>query len=859
MQLLQPAMIGRTLGHYLIVEQIGAGGMGVVYRAHDQDLDRDVALKVLPAGMLADEAARRRFRKEALSLAKLNHPNVATVHEFGNHDGVDFLVTEYIPGISLDSKIAGRPLDAKEVLRLGAQLAQGLAAAHEQGVVHRDLKPANVRITPDGWLKILDFGLAQLALPDASSALTVTKTGTPETTGTLPYMPPEQLRGEKTDARSDIWAAGAVLYEMCTGRRPFPETNNALLISAILNREPEPPGKLSRAVSPGLENLILKALDKDPARRYQSAREMAIDLERLTAGVSPLARPPQRKSWLRSWQGIAAAILLLAVAVLLALPGVRGRIASILSPKEVKHIAVLPFDNVGNNPGNQVLVEGLMESLTDKLSNLDAGQQSLWIVPASEVRRKKVEDPSAAFRDLGATLAVKGKVERNDQQIHLTVNLIDTKSMRQIGSVALEDRSGDFSAIQDEAVSRLARLMHLRITPEMLRETGASAAPAAYESYLKSLGYMQRYDKPGNLDLAIQALQSAVQTDPRFALGFARLGEAYRLKYQLEQNPKWIDEASAYCQKAMQLDDRLPAVYYTLGSIHRANGKHDLALQEFQHALELNPRDADAMLGLAHAYESVGRLTDAESMFKRAAALRPEFWDGYNSLGNFYDDHQRYDEAVAQYQRALQLTPDNAAVYSNLAATYIDMQKLPQAESALKKSIELSPTYPAYANLAFLYIQEQRYSEAASAAQKALQLNDQNYIVWGNLALAYRWLKQEDKARAADQRQEKLLEAQVKVRPDDALLQSALAVSYAQDKLHDKALTYLQSALALAPDNSRVLSDAGETYEDLGDRREALSYIEKSLQKGYTLDDLKRNPALQNLLSDPNFRPQAKP
>src|SRR2546426_4088480 len=222
-------LVGQVLGHYRIIEQIGAGGMGIVYRAHDEQLDRDVALKVLFAGMLADESARKRFRKEALALAKLNHPNIETVFEFGNQDDVDFLVTEYIPGITLDAKLAGGSLAETEVVRLGTQLAEGLAAAHEQGVIHRDLKPGNLRLTPDGRLKILDFGLAQLVQPPGEIDLTVSLTQAQEMRGTLPYMAPEQLRGERCDAPSDIWAVGAVLYEMASGRRPFPQPQPAEL------------------------------------------------------------------------------------------------------------------------------------------------------------------------------------------------------------------------------------------------------------------------------------------------------------------------------------------------------------------------------------------------------------------------------------------------------------------------------------------------------------------------------------------------------------------------------------------------------------------------------------------------------
>lgn len=853
-------MLARTLKHYRILEQIGAGGMGVVYRAHDEELDRDVAIKVLPPGAVAEDSAGRRFRQEALSLAKLNHPNVATVHEFSSQDGVDFLVTEYIAGLGLDAKIASRPLPMKEVVALGIQLAQGLAAAHDKHLVHHDLKPGNLRITPEGRLKILDFGLAQLAHPESDPGVAATATTSQGTIGTLPYMAPEQLRGEKAGVNSDIWSAGVVLYEMATGLLPFREANGPLVIDAILHKDPVPPSRINPQVSPGLENIILKALVKEPSKRYQSIRDLEIDLERLTAGVPPqtATRFDRIKSAATSkpaW--IAAAVLVVLGIAALSIRPIRNRLGVQLLHQE-KHIAVLPFDNIGKNPETEAVSEGLMDSMTSELSNLDVGQQSLWIVPASVVRVRKVEDPAAALRDLGATLVVKGSIQRDDQDVRLTVNLIDTKTLRQIGSASLEDRAGDLSALQNEAVVRLAKMMDIASTPGMLREPGGSVAPAAYESYLKALGYMQRYDKPGNLDSAIQALTSAVSSDPHFAVGFAALGEAYRLKYQVDHDPRWIGEASANCKRAQELDDRLPGTYVTLGRIHEDIGKHDLAVQEFQRTLDLNPRDADALSGMAHAYENAGRIADAEAAYKKAIALRPDYWDGYNSLGLFYDRQRRYDDAIAQLRHAIELTPDNAQAYFNLGAVYLDTadpKNIPAAESALRKSLALGPSYPAYANLGFLYMRQKRYAESAAMTEKALQFNDRDYLGWENLAAAYQNMGQKEKAARARAKELALLEEMAKLTPRDPQLQVNLGLLYARNRQTELAVPRLQAALVLAPDDPVVLVGAGEAYDMLGDRRQAIEFVAKAVQKGYPLDDLQHDPDAQAILSDPKFPP----
>ncbi|MGH9651217.1 MAG: protein kinase domain-containing protein, partial [Terriglobales bacterium] len=370
---------------------IGAGGMGVVYRAHDERLDRDVALKVLPAGTLADEAARKRFRKEALTLSKLNHPNIETVFDFDTENGVDFLAMELIPGATLDQKLLAGPLPEKDVLRLGQQLAEGLAAAHTEGIIHRDLKPGNLRLTPDGRLKILDFGLAKLLHPVSDVAVTASITETHAVTGTLPYMAPEQLRGEPSDARSDIWAAGAVVYEMATGRRPFPQLSGPMLIEAILHQEPQPPSTISGAVSPPLESIIVKALDKDPERRYQSAKELRVDLERLSEGarIHIRTRASRRASWKPAM--LIAALVLLAVASSLYLRSYRQ--------EPIQSLAVLPLVNASGDPNAEYFSDGVTESLINSLSQVP----DLKVIAVTSVFRYKGRetDLQRVARELG--------------------------------------------------------------------------------------------------------------------------------------------------------------------------------------------------------------------------------------------------------------------------------------------------------------------------------------------------------------------------------------------------------------------------------------------------------------------------
>ncbi len=879
---------GDLVGNYKILGLAGSGGMGVVYRALDVKLERTVALKFLPEHLVASAEDKERFLREARTASSLDHANIGVIYGMEEHDGRSFIVMAYYVGETLARKLLRGPLPVPDAVNIAIQMTEGLAAAHAGAVVHRDIKPSNVILTQRGVIKVVDFGLARLASSTGS-------TQSMSTAGTIGYMSPEQTTGQPgVDQRTDIWAIGIVLAEMLTGKNPFQRESPAATIFAILNEPPRPMDE----VPLDLLRIIYHALSKDPATRYHSCREMLTDLQearsqlvpapasspaaRTPSGVHPpsgprpstltakdlreqierasrpmwgtTAPPPRSPRWL-----VALGTVAIVAAVLSFLPPVRDRISGWFARTE-DHIAVLPFENVGSDPANEAVSAGLMDSLASRLTNLEVGKQSLWVVPASEVRRLKISDPPSALRELGATVAIEGSLLREGQTIHLTVNLINTRSLRQIGSFMLEDRAGDFSSLEDEAVARVAKLMRIDVTPEMLRAMGGAVNAGAYESYLKALGYTQRFDKAGNLDLAITALESAVKVDPRFALAYAQLGEAYRLKYQLDKNTKWIDEALANCNKAVQLDDRLPAVYATLGHIHRSTGKYDLALQEYQRALQLDPHSPDAQSGLAQSYESAGRTADAEAAFRKAIALRPDSWSGYNQLAVFLYNHQRYDEAIAQYKHAIQLTPDNAPLYLNLGAVYSDMgeRHFADAEQMYRKSIALDPSYGAFANLGYLYLQEKKYAEAADIEQKALQLNDRDYLVWGNLAFAYEGLQDKDKAGKARDRELALLEQTAQANPRDAVAQSILGLLYAKKKLREEAVSHIQSALALSPDDANVLENVGEAYEDLGDRKQALQYIEKSLQKGYSLADLKSIPDLEGLLSDPNFHASGK-
>jgi serine/threonine protein kinase/tetratricopeptide (TPR) repeat protein len=865
-------------GNYRILGIAGSGGMGVVYRALDLRLERVVALKFLPPELNASPSDKERFLREARTASSLDHPNIGVVHGVEETaDGRTFIIMAFYEGASLAEHIRRGPLPKPQAVAIAAQMARGLAEAHVRGIVHRDIKPSNVMLTASGLIKIVDFGLAHVVTAQTASIAGIS--------GTMAYMSPEQALGHAVDHRCDIWALGVLLAEMLTGVHPFHGETIPSVLFNVLNAAPQNIG----ALDPSLQQVIYRALTKDAARRYPSCAEFLSDLEsagdassvsdkllanssisdrrsaqirRARAGASSSIWKPAASR--RTPLTLASAFLLLVmigIAVWL-LPSLRRRVATVIAgaPRQ-KHIAVLPFESTGSNPENAALTDGLMDSLTGRLSNLDVGNQSLWMVPNSEVRRRKINNPADALKQLGANLVVKGSVERDGSDIHLTVNLIDTKTLRQIGSADVQSQAGDLSTLEDEAVSRLAQLMNLSVTAGMPHNGSIRSSPAAYEDYLTALGYMQRYDKPGNLELAITALSNSIKTDPQFALGYAQLGEAYRLRYQVDQNPAWLTEAEANCRKSIELDNRIPETYVTLGRIHDSTGKPDLALAEFQQALSLNARDAPALTGLAYAYEHAGRNADAEAAFQKAAVMRPDDWDGYDILGKYLQRQRRYSDAIAQYQHALQLTPDNAVVLANLAGTYADSgdaRNLPLAESTLRHLIALSPNAGAYANLGYVLYQEHRYRDSVDATQQALTLNSADYLVWENLRDAFEWLQDASGAQRAAASERPLVLESLKLNPQNASAHSVYADICARFGPRDQAETHVQTALALAPNDPDILEAVAMVYENLGNRKRALKFMNNAFAKGFTWQEAVNDPEAQLLLKDPGLHRRRK-
>jgi serine/threonine protein kinase/tetratricopeptide (TPR) repeat protein len=635
-------MLDRTISHYRIVAKIGAGGMGVVYRAHDEQLERDVALKVLNPGTLANEPSRQRFRREALALGKLNHPNIETVYEFGCEDGIDFLVMELITGVALHYKLAGGALPEKEVLRLGAQLADGLEAAHAQGIIHRDLKPGNLHITKDDRLKILDFGLAQWMPTGDQDNLALTVSKVHDVMGTLPYMAPEQLRGQRADRRTDIYAAGAVLYEMATGKRPHLQTSGPQLISAILERPLTAPSLHNPQITPALDSIIVKALDKDPNRRYQSARELQIDLDRLSSGLTPVVRRHNRRRGL--FAAMAAAVVISALMLLaLDVGGIRIRLfhpakqgqsvatsgSTMVAPtiKARRSVAVLGFKNLSGKPDEAWISTALAEMLSTELA---AGEQ-VRTIPGENVARMKADlaladadsfgkDSLAKIRNhLGTDLVVVGSYlsmgKTGGGKIRLDFRLQDAVAGETIASVS---ETGTENELLD-LVSRSGTEIRRKLGIGQVSDSDTSGVRASLPSngeaarlYSEGLAQLQVLNALAARDL----LQNAVQADPKHAPTHAALAEAWSaLGYD--------SRAAAEAKRALDLSENLSREerLFVEGRYHEFSREWPKAIEIYRTLTGFFPDNLEYGLRLAASQAAGGSGKDALATLEELRSL----------------------------------------------------------------------------------------------------------------------------------------------------------------------------------------------------------------------------------------------
>ena len=767
------SMIGETVSHYRILEKLGEGGMGEVFVAEDTRLGRKVALKFLPASFSRDLIAVERFRREARAASALNHPNICTVYDIGEHQGRPFISMELLEGVSLRERIAQGGFRVEQLIEFALQMVDALDAAHSKGIIHRDLKPPNLFITSRGQIKILDFGLAKHASEpkdtdsnrswmDSRTTDSIDLTTPGAAIGTVAYMSPEQARGDETAAQSDLFSVGAVLYEMATGRPAFTGKTSAVIYDAILNRYPQLPSALNADVPAELDRLIMKLIEKDPELRYETAASVRVDLRRMRRDA---------ESGARASAGIGAALrdglshkaaLATAVVALLALLAwfgwSRRNAAQVAGEVSIRSLAVLPLENLSGNADHDYLADGLTEALIGDLARL----QGLRVVSRTSVMRYKGATKALPEigRELNVDAVVEGSVMRSGERLRVTAQLVHAATDRHLWAETYDRQFSDILSVQSEVAQAIAAQVRVSLT-ETDRTRLQRRGPVntdAHEAYLRGRRALQRFT-PESLRHGLEYFRRAVEIDPDFAAGYAGIADAYTSLgvLNLVAPADAFPEALSAANRALGLDSTLSEAHVSLGYASFLYGwKFDEAREHFHRALELNPNSPEAHRGQSLYLGAMGRTTQAVEAAQKAVALDPLSPYFRTNLVFVLLLAGQTDQAVAEGEKVIAMDPAHPGGHTLLGMAYEAKGEYAKAISEFEKTTALSPIVSASLGRMSAMALAGKKAEARADLAKLLRGEDgthnpisvaQVYASLGERDRAFEWLERAEKRR----------------------------------------------------------------------------------------------------------------
>ncbi|HXN26003.1 MAG TPA: tetratricopeptide repeat protein [Candidatus Acidoferrales bacterium] len=858
---------------YRIEVLLGQGGMGRVYKAYDKDLDRTVAIKVVRDGAIGESDALKRFKQELVLASKISHKNILRIHDMGDVGGLRFISMAFVEGKDLQHIIRENPkMPLQRILNFSRQIAEALAAAHAEGVVHRDLKPQNLLVDKNDQIFVCDFGLAKSF---EEGAIGMTRTGA--FLGTPRYMSPEQVEGKPADGRADLYAFGLILYEMVIGDVPFTGESTLKVMYQRIQEKPKSPKILRPDLPNWLVKIIMRCLERDPNDRYQNAYEILADMQGGSSGSvsrvgmsrigsgsqSVIIQIPEFAS--RRWVWVVAGVVALLL-IAFAIPPVRhlipgfhveqtgpaGSAASGIPPlSSGRYVAILPLQVLGDQSQLGYLAQGIQEALAAKLFQLKGVHVTSSDAAAKADPKQPVEKIA---RSLGANTLVQGMVQGNGDKIRIILNMEDAVNGKRIWSQQFDGVPADLFTLEDHIYAQVVGAMDVNPTNE--ENANAEARPtdnvASYDFYLRGRNAL-RVNDAKSIQTALDYFNQAVKQDPKFALAYTGVAQASLRMFGLTNDGFWTQKALAAAQQALQLNDKLPEVHSTLGSVYRATGKYSEAIAELNRAQALAPNSDEVYYRLGNVYMSKGDMPHAIEAFQKAVQLNPYYWINENSLGVAYFQVGEYDKALDAFKQVSTLEPDVNAGYENAGNVLVQQAKYSEAVPSLQKALAIEPNAGAYSNLGTAYFFLKQYAESAQAFEKAVALNANDTQLAVNLGDAYRALGQTDKAHAAYQQAISAGYKELQTNPQDTSVLAEVALSYANLGKPQDADTFIARARAQDKKDVNLAYTEVQINALNGKPSQALTLLAAVLADHYPAESAAVDPDLESLHSNPEF------